>query len=253
LHKLAVMLTKGGTGKTTTAVNLGHGLALAGLRVLLIDADTSGAAGRALGVRAARSWAEIVSGSARAADVLTEARPGLWLAPGGQSLASVKREIARRDMASERVLAEALAPLGDRFDVAILDAAPGWDSLTVNVLFYADDVLAPCALEVLAVYGLADFVQRIETVRRYRPGLGLRYVLPTFYDRRVAKSEELRAQLAARFGAVLLAPIRYNVRLSEAAGFGQSIFEYAPKSTGAADYAALAERIGGDYAAHANA
>ncbi len=129
------------------------------------------------------------------------------------------------------------------YQFVVIDTAPGWDALTVNALFDAGEVLAPVALEVMALQGLLDFTRNLETVRRYHPDLRFRYVVPTFLDRRVKKSDEILGQLATYFGPQLCPPIRYNVRLSEAPGYGQTIFEYAPRSPGALDYQALAERI----------
>jgi len=115
--------------------------------------------------------------------------------------------------------------------------------LSVNALFYADEVLSPVSLEVMTLQSLLDFTQSLAAIQRYHPELALRYVLPTFLDRRVRKSDEILAQLAGHFGERVCAPIRYNVRLSEAPGYGLTIFEYAPHSPGADDYRALAERI----------
>ena len=95
----------------------------------------------------------------------------------------------------------------------------------------------------MTLQSLLDFAQSVSAIQRYHPGLSLRYVLPTFLDRRVRKSDEILAQLQGHFGAKVCAPIRYNVRLSEAPGSGQTIFEYAARSPGAEDYQQLAERI----------
>ena len=80
-------------------------------------------------------------------------------------------------------------------------------------------------------------------IQRFHPSLQLRYVLPTFYDRRVRKSLEIQELLAAHYGQQICSPVRYNVRLSEAPGYGQTIYEYAPRSPGAEDYWNLTERI----------
>ena len=149
------------------------------------------------------------------------------------------RSSRARTSAASRRIAEALAPLDGAYDFAILDTAPGWDALSVNALFYATEVLAPVSLEVMTLQSLLDFNQSLAAIQRYHPALALRYILPTFLDRRVRKSDEILAQLASHFGARLCAPIRYNVRLSEAPGYGQTIFEYAPHSPGADDYRAL--------------
>jgi len=243
MRKIAISLSKGGVGKTTTAVNLSAGLARAGYKVLLIDTDTQGQASRALGVSSGAGLAELISGEASPAETIQEAREGLYLLGGGRSLAGLKRYIDRRDFGGENTLAEGLEALESSYDYAILDTAPGWDSLTVNVLFYVDEILSPVSMEILTVSGLLDFQQSIRDIQKYRPKLEIRYVLPTFMDGRVKKSEEIMAQLQAVFSEKLCAPIRYSVRLSEAPGFGQTIYEYAPASSGAEDYQALAERI----------
>ena len=243
MRKIAVALTKGGVGKTTTAVNVAAGLAKAGQRVLLIDVDTQGQAGKMLGCQPPIGLAELVAGNATSDQVVVAARDNLWLLGGGKSLAGLKMLIARKEFGAERTLAEALAPLDDQFDFIILDSAPGWDALTVNVLFYAREVPSPVSLEVMTLQGLSEFAQNLAAIQRYHPELQLRFVVPTFFDRRVKKSDEIFAQLQTYYPSQVCAPIRYSVRLSEAPGYAQTIFEYAPGSPGADDYAALTERI----------
>jgi chromosome partitioning protein len=175
--------------------------------------------------------------------VVVEAREDIWLLAGGRSLAGLKRVIARKDFGGEQTLAEALAPLEGRYDLVIVDTAPAWDTLTVNALFYASEVLIPVSLEVMALQGLIEFVRSLAPIQTYHPDLTLRYVVPTFMDRRVRKSDEILAQLHSYYAELACEPIRYNVRLSEAPGYGQTIFEYAPRSSGAEDYQRLTERI----------
>jgi chromosome partitioning protein len=246
MRKIAVALSKGGVGKTTTAVNLAAGLARAGRSVLLIDVDTQGQAGKALGLAPPAGLAELATAEAKPETAVTPARANLDLLAGGRALVSLKRLITRKDFGGEQTLAEALAPLDERYDFAILDTAPGWDALSVNALFYAEEVLSPVSLEVMTLQSLLDFTGSLAAIGRYRADLSLRYVLPTFLDRRVRKSDEILAQLTGHFGERMCAPIRYNVRLSEAPGYGQTIFEYAPHSPGADDYRALTERIMND-------
>jgi len=242
MQTIAVANAKGGTGKTTTAVTLAHGLALRGQRILLVDSDTQGQAGRALGLRPPVGLAEVIAGRLPAAEALTQARPGLQLLAGGEGLALAKREIARRDVGSEWVIAEALEPLAGEFDMAIVDTGPGWDVLTVNAIFASDAVLAPVSLEPLALMGLADFARSLEKVQRYHQA-PLRWVLPTFADRRRRQTGELLDQLRAHYGDRVCAAIRGTVRLSECAAFGQTIFEHDPHGPAAQDYLALIERI----------
>jgi chromosome partitioning protein len=243
MRKLAIALSKGGVGKTTTAVNLAAGLARTGQRVLLVDMDTQGQSGRALGCAPPAGIAEVAAGETPADQAILPARENLDLLAGGRALASLKRVITRKDYGGEQTVAEALAPLDGRYDFAVMDTAPGWDALSVNALFYADEVLAPVSLEVMTLQSLLDFSHSLAAIQKYRPQLALRYILPTFLDRRVRKSDEILQQLALHFGNRLCEPIRYNVRLSEAPGYGQTIFEYAAGSPGAEDYRKLTERV----------
>jgi chromosome partitioning protein len=246
VRKIAISLSKGGTGKTTTAINLAHGLALVGRRVLLVDCDTQGQASFFLGLQADKGLANVLSGEAEAQEVVIRAREKLWLMTGGRGLAKAVVGIAKRQGAIEKALSEGLAPVKKSFDFIVLDTAPGWDILSVNILFYAEEVLCPVSLEIAAIQSLGEFIQRLEDIRAYNNRLRLRYVLPTFMDRRVRQTGELLAQLEAHFQEQLCPPIRYNIRLSEATGHGKSIFEYAPKSVGAEDYRKLIERIVND-------
>jgi chromosome partitioning protein len=230
-------------GKTTTAINLAAGLARAGKRVLLVDMDTQGQVAKALGLSPTASLADVALGNLRAEEATSEARNGIWLLAGGRPLSGLKREISRKDYGGEQTLSEALEPLDGRFDVVLVDTAPAWDTLAVNALFYVREVLIPVSLEVMALQGLVEFVRALAPIQRYQPDLELRYVLPTFMDRRVRKSEEILGQLRSHYPTLVCDPIRYNVRLSEAPGYGQTIFEYSPRSPGAQDYQTLTERI----------
>lgn len=243
MRKIAVALTKGGVGKTTTAVSLAAGLAMAGKRVLLVDVDTQNQSAISLGLRHETGLAELAAGETSPEEALAAARPNLWVLGGGKSLAGLKRLIARKDFGGEQTLAEVMAEFEGRYDFVVLDTAPGWDALSVNTLFYANEVLTPVSLEVMTLQGLLEFARSLDSIRHYRPDLSIRTIVPTFFDRRVKKSEEILAQLQGHFGDLVCAPIRYNVRLSEAPGYGQTIFEYAPRSAGAEDYQQLVQRI----------
>lgn len=242
MRKIAIGLSKGGVGKSSTATHLSHALALAGKKVLLVDTDTQGQCASFLGVRPGAGLAELVLEEVSPEEALIEARKNLWLLSGGRSLAGVKRVIARQEVGGEQTIKEALEPL-DGFDFAILDTSPGWDALSISALFYCQEVLSPVSLEVASLLGLMEFAKSLEGIQKYHKKLSLRYILPTFRDGRVRKSDEILGQLQSHFGEKVCEPISYSVRLSECVGYGQTAFEYAPGSSGASDYLKLAERI----------
>ena len=216
-----------------------------GERVLMVDLDTQGHVARAMGLKPLHTLYEVLDQDLPPQQAITPARSNLDLLAGGRLLARSKKTIASLPYGAEHVLAEKLIPLND-YDYVILDTAPSWDVLNVYALFYAQEVLLPISMEALAVYGMADFLEAIQGVRRYNPAVQLKYVLPTFFDLRVRKSSEILQQLVDHFQRLVLPPIRYNVDLSECPARGKTIFEYAPKSRGSKDYARLVERIAND-------
>jgi chromosome partitioning protein len=247
MRKVAVSLSKGGVGKTTTAVHLAHGLAQQGREVLLVDMDTQGQAGAFLGIKdevePRHGLAGIIQRGTDAEDALLQARENLWLLAGGRELAAVRKTIDMKDFGGERTVVEALEPLEGKFDDVVIDTAPGWDSLTVNALFYASEVLIPVSLESATLESLREFLQSLRKVQEYHDELTVSYIVPTFLDGRVKKSEEILEMLEEYFPDKLCPSVRYNVRLSEAAGLGETVFEYDPSSAGATDYKQLTQYI----------
>ncbi len=246
VRKIAVSLSKGGVGKTTTAVNLASGLALAGYKVLLVDTDTQGQSAFMLGAKPSVGLTELVTDELAPEECLFQAREDLWLLAGGKSLAGVKRVIDRKDFGGEMTLAEKLSPLEDQFDYVIVDTSPGWDPLIVNVLFYVTEILIPVSLEVMTLQGLVEFLKSISSIQKYQPQLGLKYILPTFLDQRVKNTTGILHKLEELYGDHVCTAIRYNVRLTEAPAYGQTIYEFAPGSNGANDYRDLVRKVTGN-------
>jgi chromosome partitioning protein len=239
---IAIASAKGGIGKTTTAVNLALRLAHYERRILLIDLDTQGQAADALGVTPSHGLYDYMSGDVDATEALLEVRPNVFLLAGGTSLARLDRELGREDYRAEEKIKNGIAPLHAYFDYVLYDFPPAWSLLTINGLFACQEILAPVGLEMLSVQGLLKFLERIRPILQLTNGR-LAYVLPTMLDKRLAQSAEILTQLHQELGAVVCEPIRIDVRLSEAPGHGESIFEYMPGGRGAVDYDKLTKRI----------
>lgn len=242
MRTIAVAISKGGVGKTTTAVHLAAALAEAGLRVLLVDTDAQGHCATMLGADPSDGLAELLLGETTIDNAVLEVRDNLWLLPGSHALAGAARDIARTDFQPDQVLAKALEPAESRFHVCVVDCPPGWSALLVNALVAADEILAPVSMEALSVDGLGAFTRATAPIRE-ATGLEIRHVLPTFYDRRVKKSGQLLEQLRGAFNGRLCDPIRYSVRISEAPAWHQLVWEYEPSDRAGDDYRALARRM----------
>jgi len=243
IRRICVTLSKGGVGKTTTSVNLSAGLALAGYKVLLVDTDTQGQSSYILGTKPRAGLTELLTKELSPEECIIRVRKNLWLLSGGKSLAGVKRIIDRKSFGAEWTVSEALKGLDHRYDYVIIDTAPGWDQLNVNVLFYATEVLVPVALEVMPLQGLAEFMKSLGSIQKYRKEIVLKYIVPTFMDTRVKGPEAIYTQLKKLYPEYICTPIRYSESLSEAPSYGKSIFEFAPGSTASADYRELVKKV----------
>jgi chromosome partitioning protein len=246
IRKICVSLSKGGVGKTTTSVNLSAGLALAGFKVLLVDTDTQGQSSYLLDKKPKAGLTELLTKELSPEECVVRARKNLWLLSGGKSLAGVKRIIDRKSFGAEWTFSEAMKELDQRYDYVIIDTAPGWDQLIVNVLFYATEVLVPVALEYMPLQGLSEFMKSLGSIQKYRNEISLKYIVPTFMDSRVKGPESIYQQLNKLYPEYVCTPVRYCESLSEAPSYGKSIFEFAPGCTASADYRDLVQRVTAD-------
>lgn len=246
VRRIGVCLSKGGVGKTTTAVNTAAGCALAGYKVLLIDTDTQGQAAYMLGLKPAGGLAELLTQELTLAEALCKARENLWLLAGGKALAGVKRLIDRKDFGGELTLSESISEIENDYDMVIVDSSPGWDPLTVNVLFYVRELLVPVSLEIMSLQALGSFFKSVASIQKYRPELAVKFLVPNFMDLRVRKkSETILEKLQDLYKDTVCTPIRYNNVLSQAPMYGKTIYEYAPGAKGAQDFKELVRKITG--------
>lgn len=245
MRRIAVILNKGGVAKTTTAVNLAHGLSLENRRVLLVDTDDQGQCSKLLNIFPEKGLVDVLDEEhpIDPLEACVEARKNLYLLGGGEELALTKKMLSMKEMRTELTLLNALVNLEGEFDYVILDTSPSFDSLSLNVLFYCEEVLTPVSLESLSLDSLASFRKRLIKISKYNKDLKHRYLLPTFQDGRVKKSQEILSILEKHFSDILCHPIKYNAKLSESTAHGKTIFEFANDSIGAQGYKQLVKRI----------
>ena len=239
---------KGGVGKTTTVVNLGSSLALAGDRVLVIDLDPQGNATSGLGFDRGtlqRSiYDAVVEGQPIGESVIPGPIAGLDLVPSTIALAGAELELAPVD-GRERRLRRELSAVTAPYDYILIDCPPALGLLTVNALTAADSVLIPLQCEYYALEGLTQLLATLDLVRdNLNPELNVHGIVLTMYDGRTNLSADVAAEARRHLGdLVYRTVIPRSVRLSEAPSHGMPIQRYAPDSTGALAYAALAEEV----------
>lgn len=237
--RIAVLNQKGGTGKTTTTVNLGVGLALAGHRVLIIDVDSQGHVAISLGVEGTKTLYNILVENTPLAQCTIPARPNLDIVVGNETLASAEIFLARRNDDRDKALRKALHHEHE-YDFVLLDCGPSLSLLNMNALTFADHLIVPVSCDFLSLIGVKQVMKTLKNVNQdlLHP-ISILGILPTFYDMRNNISDESVKTLQGYFHDKVLPPIRVNTRLKEAPRHQQSIFEYAPESRGASDYEKL--------------
>ena len=236
---------KGGVGKTTTVVNLGTYLALAGDRVLIVDLDPQGNTTSGFGIDRGsleRSVYDALIGASSLDELAQDAVvPGLRIVPAAIALAGAEVELATVEQ-RERRLRAVLRDVATRYDHVLVDCPPSLGLLTVNALTAADEVLIPIQSEYYALEGLTQLIATINLIRDHlNPDLAVRGVVLTMYDSRTNLSAQVADEVRAHLGrAVFRTVVPRSVRLSEAPSHGVPIALYRPDSKGAAAYEALA-------------
>jgi len=243
LKKIAVLNQKGGTGKTTTSVNLAAGLAEAGYRTLLLDLDAQGNVAVSLGLNATKTIYHVLVDGETPASCVVKVSDNLDALVSNTSLAQAEVRLVNTPRNRFKVLASRMASITE-YDFIIMDCGPSLSVLNQNALTFADHIIIPVSCDYLSLVGVKQILRTLKKVNELllHP-VSILGVVPTFFDVRTRISLEAVSTLKSYFKERVLPPIRINTKLREAPGHKKTIYEYAPDSRGAQDYRRLVERV----------
>jgi len=245
-RNIGILNFKGGTGKTTTAINLSAGLALRGSRVLCIDLDPQGSLAAQLGQKPSLTLAELFQDEAVIKECIYPARDNLDVLPSSRKLLAVDGELWNKESASDArlVLNGKLDGIQENYDFMIVDFPPSANKVSENGLMIINELVIPMPMSHLALVGTYQVVGTLKAISQIPDHkIRLSWIVPTLFDGRLRKDRSILASMKRQFPNQIATPIRSNVRLAEAPSHHKTIFEYAPQSYGAQDYANLAELV----------
>lgn len=230
---------KGGTGKTTSAINIGAGLTLFQKKVLLIDLDPQANLSISLKITEPEFTIEdLLIGKASLDQVIFHYQDRLDIIPSYTSFDEVKISRVNNCYLLKESLDQAI------YDFILIDCPPHLSMLTINALAIATDIYIPIQTQFLALHGLIKLLDLEKEIRdNINPRIRITGIIPTFYDQRKVLNRDVLRQLKEAFGKVVFSPVRDNVSLAEAPITGQTIFSYSPGSHGAEDYMAICKAI----------
>jgi chromosome partitioning protein len=241
----AIAQHKGGTGKTTSTINIGAALAQQGYKVLLVDLDPQSNLSQSLGIiDAPMNTYTVMSGKHSIYNAIQGINESLHVLPSSLDLTAAEIEMSSK-IGREYILKDAISIIADKYKYILIDCPPSLGLLTANAFTAANYILIPLQAQFLALQGLNKLMEVIELINKgINKDLKIGGVFITQYDNRKILNRNILETISGLFKSVVFkTTIRDNVALAEAPAKGLDVFRYAPKSKGAEDYLALTKEV----------
>ncbi len=241
MRTISVLQFKGGVGKTSTTINLGHALAREGQRVLLVDCDLQANTSTLIDAVDAPTLTHVLRGQADLRAAIRPAREHLDLVPSDHALDTAARHISAEGRKAYYTLKRQVATL-EGYDIVLFDHSPSYSSVTEAALLASDEMLIPCELAPFSVDGLVAMLEKLEDTLVDHT-LTLAGVIPFKLDRRLSMHAAYLADLTTTFGDKVLPAVRTDSAIPKAQSFRQSVLEYDPTAKSAQDFRDVAARV----------
>lgn len=241
--KFCVINYKGGTGKTCTLINIAYAISQKGFKVLIIDTDPQGSTSYHLGVNPKKTLYDIITKKHPPEDCIYKTRENLDLIASNEHLFPAETYMHKQKN-REYILKDRLGNLFEKYDYVFIDCSPSINLMNQNVLLCAENLLIPVSMDYMTLLGVKQLINNTKLLNKnFKTSIKVSKIIPTFYNSHNNKTKHVYESLEKIFSEYISSPIRTNVTISEAAGQGKTIYEFAPTSSAANDFDKLTEEV----------
>lgn len=243
MKSFCVINYKGGTGKTCTLVNVAHAISQKGFKVLVVDTDPQGSTSYHLGITPTKTLFDIITNRATPNECVHSARKNLDLIAANEHLFPAEHYMHNQKN-RELILKTKLSPLFNQYDYVFIDCSPSINLMNQNALLCAENLLIPVSMDYMTLLGVKQLINNTKLLNKtFNSSIKVSKIIPTFYNSHNNKTKHVHDSLERIFSEYISSPIRANVTISEAAGQGKTIYEFAPTSSAANDFNKLTEEV----------
>ncbi|NQY73431.1 MAG: ParA family protein [Candidatus Margulisbacteria bacterium] len=242
MRKISIINYKGGTGKTSTVVNLAHSLSMHGQKVLIVDTDPQGSSGIHLGIQPKNTIYDLLTQSKTLEECITPARQNLDIIASNERLFPAELSMSQLKN-REHILSKRLNTISG-YQFVLVDCAPSINLLNQNALLFSNEVFLPVSMAYLSLVGVRQLIQNLALINKlFNHKIHISKVIPTFFNARRKASKEVLQSISRAFPNKIGPPIRMCTSIAESSGLEQTVFEFKNSSNGAVDYLKLCKEV----------